>query len=161
MVPAIQHHQQSARHTKSASKGNMMMSPYTNKTGKQQASSKEPQVRGGYRMQTMTAQKASTGNNLLCSSVKPSSSKGKFELPMLSNRSNSKQTLGATRNMSQNGKQVTSTSLSSSHNYLPSKITSQPLQKPVQMPPTIMSNSASAWTSCKPSTDVFRLLVGE
>jgi len=130
MVPAMQQHQSSARHTKSASKCHMMMSPYTSKT-KQMANSKEPQATRSYRMQTMTAQKASTGNNLLCSGVKQSSSKGRFELPMLSNRSNSKQTLGAVRNMSQTGKQVTSTSFSSSHNFLPSKIaagmTAQPL----------------------------------
>ena len=99
----------------------------------------------------MTAQKASTGNNLLSSGVKQSQSKGKFELPMLSNRSNSKQTLGATRDMSQNEKQVTPTSMSSSHNYLPKN---QPLQKSVQMPPTMMTNAkgpsmARHYQTCK------------
>ena len=59
----------------------------------------------------MTATKTSTGNNLLSSNAKQSSSKNKFELPMLlSNRSNSKQTLGQARNMglkdSQSSKQV-------------------------------------------------------
>jgi len=66
----------------------MMMSPYNSKTGlkaKDQARS--------YRMQTMTASKPQT-TNLLNSNVKQQQSKNKFELPMLSNRSNSKQALG-------------------------------------------------------------------
>ena len=82
---------QSARHTKSASKGAMMMSPYNSKTtlkAKEQARS--------YRMQTMTAHKAQTSTNLLNSNIKQQQqaqnqqSKNKFELPMLSNRSNSR-----------------------------------------------------------------------
>ena len=93
--------QQSARHTKSASKGAMMMSPYNSKTtlkAKDQARS--------YRMQTMTAHKGQTSTNLLNSNIKQQQnqvqnqqSKSKFELPMLSNRSNSRQALGQTRTL--------------------------------------------------------------
>ena len=65
-------------------------------------------------MQTMTAHKAQTSTNLLNSNIKQQTqnqqSKSKFELPMLSNRSNSRQPLGQTRttmkDQAANGKQV-------------------------------------------------------
>lgn len=47
-----------------------------------------------YRMQTMTASKVHQSTNLLSSNAKKQQqSKGKFELPLLSNRSNSKPSL--------------------------------------------------------------------
>ena len=99
-----------------------------------------------YRMQTMTAHKGQTSTNLLNSNIKQQQnqaqqnqqSKSKFELPMLSNRSNSRQALGQTRTLKdqQNGRQVSSASLTSSQNFLPSRIASN-----TQMPPTILTNA--------------------
>lgn len=80
--------EQPSRHTKSASKNAMMMSPYTSKTG---AKGKD-QART-YRMQTLTASKTQTTTTNLLNSNAKQSSKKQFELPLLSNRSNSKPSL--------------------------------------------------------------------
>lgn len=81
--------QQPARHTKSAQKGAMlMMSPYGSKST-QRGGKDQPR---NQRMQTMTAQKMQS-TNLLSSNMKQSSTKNKFELPLLSNRSSSKPSL--------------------------------------------------------------------
>ena len=82
--------QQSGRLTKSATKGAMMMSPYNSKNS---AQAKDART---MRMQTLTASKMGAGTNLLSSNAKQSS-KNKFELPMLSNRSNSKPALTQVR----------------------------------------------------------------
>ena len=65
-----------------------MMSPYNSKS----VQKTKDQART-YRMHTMTASKTQTSTNLLNSNAKKQSSKGKFELPLLSNRSNSKPNL--------------------------------------------------------------------
>lgn len=78
--------EQPSRHTKSASKGGMMMSPYTGKSGQ-----KNGQART-YRMQTMTASKLHSTTNLLNSNAMQAT-KNRFELPLLSNRSASKPSL--------------------------------------------------------------------
>lgn len=73
---------------RSASKGNKVMSPYNSKSVQ-----KTKEHARTYRMQTMTASKVHTSTNLLNSNAKKQSAKGKFELPLLSNRSNSKPTI--------------------------------------------------------------------
>ena len=78
--------EQPSRHTKSASKNAMMMSPYTGKSGQ-----KNGQART-YRMQTMTASKLHSTTNLLNSNAMQTN-KNRFELPLLSNRSASKPSL--------------------------------------------------------------------
>lgn len=92
-----------------------------------------------YRMQTMTASKVHQSTNLLSSNAKKQqqSSKGKFELPLLSNRSNSK--LSLVRNTPSVSQKVMAQAHSTqSHNFLPSKIgqgimtAQQPLNKPGQ-----------------------------
>lgn len=62
------------------------MSPYNSKS-----THKTKEHARTYRMQTMTANKLHTTTNLLNSNAKKYSNKGKLELPLLSNRSNSKQ----------------------------------------------------------------------
>lgn len=130
-----------------------MMSPYNSKTG---AKNKDTRT---YRMQTMTACKAgAAGTNLLCSNTKQSS-KNKFELPLLNNRSNSKPALSSVRptlkeSQSTKQMQVTSNQLTSSHNFLPSKIatsiTSQPLQKPGA---SSQANAGRMYQTCKDGSD--------
>lgn len=110
-------------------------------------------------MQTMTACKTVAGTNLLCSNTKQSS-KNKFELPLLNNnRSNSKPALSAVRstlNQSQSTKQmqVTANQMASSHNFLPSKIStsisSQPLQKPGA---TSQASVGRMYQTCKDGSD--------
>ena len=106
-----------ARHTKSASKGAAIMSPYNSKsTQKLKDSSARLQ-----RMQTLTASKIPQSTNLLNSNIKQAQgrnpSANKFELPLLSNRSSSKPTLV------KGGKSTQAAMASTqSHNFLPSKI---------------------------------------
>lgn len=84
--------QQAVRLTKSASKGGMM-SPYNSRSAKTKDATRS------YRMQNMTASKTHGTTNLLNSNAKQSA-KNKFELPLLSNRSNSKPNLMGARNPS-------------------------------------------------------------
>ena len=83
--------EQPSRHTKSASKGGMMMSPYTGKSGQKNRQAHT------YRMQTMTASKLHSTTNLLNSNAMQAN-KNRFELPLLSNRSASKPSLVQQRN---------------------------------------------------------------
>ena len=102
------------------------MSPYNSKsTQKLKDSSTRLQ-----RMNTLTASKIPQSTNLLNSNIKQGhqtrnpSATGKFELPLLSNRSNSKPTLvkGAKEAGLRAATQAAMTSSQSSHNFLPSKI---------------------------------------
>lgn len=84
--PEPQSRLSTANKARSASKGNKIMSPYNSKS-----THKTKEHARTYRMQTMTANKLHTTTNLLNSNAKKYSNKGKLELPLLSNRSNSKQ----------------------------------------------------------------------
>ena len=121
-----------AQQTRSASKGTNLMSPYNSKSVQ-----KTKEHARTYRMQTLTASKVQPSTNLLNSNAKKQSAKGKFELPLLSNRSNSKpNVVRNTPSVSQ--KVMTQASTTQSHNFLPTKIgqgmmvAQQPLNKPGQ-----------------------------
>lgn len=96
-----------------------MMSPYNNCKSVQKT--KDHQQARTYRMQTMTASKVQTSTNLLSSNAKKQTSKGKFELPLLSNRSSSKPNL-VRNTQSVNQKVMAQATSTQSHNFLPSKI---------------------------------------
>ena len=99
----------------------LMMSPYGSKTNQRGKDQNRNQ-----RMQTMTAQKMQSTN--LLSSNNKQSSKSKFELPLLSNRSNSKPTLVQQKHPLSINKEVIKSAqaggvtMTQSHNFLPTKI---------------------------------------
>lgn len=104
-----------ANQPRSASKGIKVMSPYNSKS-----TQKTKEHARTYRMQTMTASKVVTSTNLLNSNAKKYSNKVKFELPLLSSRSNSKPMRNTPQSINQ--KVMTQASLTQSHNFLPTKI---------------------------------------
>lgn len=129
------------RHTKSACKGTMVMSPYNIKSGASSASIaaiKNATAAGkdhpsntaqrSSRVLTMTASKAQqNGTNLINAAANGKSAaasagvKNKFELPFLSTRSNSnKPSLVAQR--AQTTAQATGYQLTHSHTFLPNKM---------------------------------------
>ena len=104
---------------------------------------------------TMTASKVHTSTNLLNSNAKKQTSKGKFELPLLSNRSSSKPNLVRnTPSISQ--KVMAQASTTQSHNFLPNKIgqglmvSQQPLNKPGQHKTQSMARMYSSQAAGSP-----------